>query len=314
MTIVACPVPSNARLCAEVSAGSTWPTTTLEFSSRSALKLRYRIIRPDNSGLYISPEADSRVVAPGGSDEIRMFPLGSALQAEYAFQLGLATASVRRIVVRIPNLQAALQARASRSSEAVEAMVQFLGSQPDPVAFNSLSVSEKNRALADAAHGFIASNSLELPDHENWIVTADTLSRIGMAETAITALQTAETKSPEITQSASVRNLAAVLSAQSGKHDVLDPAVIPSVGLGEIKIQDSDLVYATAAQREKWSILSERLERLSGFKSEALMIKGDVLDAGGDKAKAAQLYQRAIEVKPTPRLNNKLERARNRAG
>ena len=60
--------------------------------------------------------------------------------------------------------------------------------------------------------------------------------------------------------------------------------------------------------------MSERLERLSGFKSEALMIKGDVLDAGGDKAKAAQLYQRAIEVKPTPRLNNKLERARNRAG
>lgn len=305
---------SNWQLSNVTSLGDDWVydlhdvnnfnRTTL--TNRSALKLRYRIIRPDSTDLYISPESDTRSVAAGGSDEIRMLPLGNELRSEYTFQLGLAPATLRRIVVRIPDMQAAVDARASRTTETVQAIAQFLGSQADPVALNSLTVEQKNQALANAAFEFLSSKSGDLSEHAKWIMTADTLSRIGMSNTAIVALQSAEKERPEVAQSASVRNLAALLSAQSGKSNILNSTPVPVINLNELKVQGNDLIHASEAQRNQWKVLSERLEKLSAFRGEALMIKGDIQAASGEKQKASELYQQAVEIKATPWLGKKL--------
>ena len=274
-------------------------------TNTSALSLRYRIIRPDNSDLYISPEESTRTVAAGGSDEIRMFPLGS-LKDEYVFQLGLGSNAARRIRVLIPDMHAALAARSNRSTETVAAVDRFLRSRPDPIAFNSLSAQEKSEALANAAFEFLSATSIDLPDHAKWVLTADTLSRIGMSESALTALRTAERKSPTLAQSAGARDLAAIISAQSGKPKVFESPTTLELAPNDFEIQDNDLIYANEAQRKQWNGLTARLEKISGFEGEAFLIRGDIEVANGDKKEASKLYQQAANVKSTPWLERKL--------
>lgn len=282
-------------------------------TNRSSLKQSYRIIRPDNSTLFISPESDFRTVAAGASDEIKMLPIGD-LKSEYSFELKLASTPIRKVLVKIPDLDAALAQRAERSTQLVAGINAFLESQPDPVAFNALPEQERNQKMADVAFQFASDQNPGAPENVKWVVAADALSRVGLPSTATAALQKAEKDSPQLARSATVRNLASIIAGQSGKEDVLTTLPTPGPQATVQPEATIELQHATAVDRREWRQLAERLETVPGMESEALSIKGDVQVASGNEAAATELYQRAAVLQPSPVVNAKLQRLGARAG
>lgn len=284
-----------------------------KLTNRSALKQSYRIIRPDNSTLFISPESDFRTVAAGASEELRMLPIGE-LKPEYFFELKLASTPARKVVVKIPDLQAALAQRAERSTQLVAGINAFLGSQPDPVAFNALPEQERNQHMAEVAFQLASDQNPGAPENVNWVVAADALSRVGLPSTATAALQQAEKGSPQLAHSATVRNLASIIAGQSGKDDVLTTIPTPGPQASVQPEVSTELQHTSVVDRREWRQLAERLESVPGMESEALSIKGDVQAASGNQAAATVLYRRAAVLQPSPVVNAKLHRLGARTG
>ncbi|MEI2456111.1 MULTISPECIES: esterase/lipase family protein [Lysobacter] len=299
--------------------------------NKSATSQSYRIALPQNSKLWISPETTPKLIPAGGREDLRLFVYGVP-QAEYRFTLQLASLPERTVVVRIPDLAAAQTAKTQRLEATAEAINARIESADGGVAFQDLPDQAKWQAVAEAAQASIAAERPDLPAGARWVAAADTLSELGMLDSSVAALHTVEQRYPGTAKSIAVKQVAAQISAQSGRDDVpvapkLQPQLQPRERpAGTAPRPDTappsesrrdpvvvapavtaPAVAATPAVRE----LSVKLQSIPATRREGLSLQGDVLKAQGDTAGAARAYSEAKSIRATPLLEAKLRGAGN---
>ncbi|ALN92539.1 alpha/beta fold hydrolase [Lysobacter gummosus] len=276
--------------------------------NKSLTRQDYRITLPANSKLLISPEQTPRSVAPGNREDLRLVVYGE-LQPEYSFGLQLASLPQRTVLVRIPNLAAAKAAKAQQIEAVAKAVNMRIESQAGDASFKALSDESKWQLLADTAQSSIAESSPELPAGARWVAAADLLSQLGILESSALAMRIVEKDYPQTAQSPAVRQLAAQVSAQSGKKDVFVATPMPVLKDKESAQPRNEVVLASAGDSQALLELAKHLESTPATKSNGLSLKGDILKSRGDEAGAARAYSEAKSIRFTPVLDSKFKHA-----
>jgi pimeloyl-ACP methyl ester carboxylesterase len=276
--------------------------------NKSQARQDYKIVLPANSKLWISPEQTPRTVAAGNREDLRLFVYGVP-QAEYSFVLQLASLPQRTVLVRIPDLAAARAAKAEQIEAIANAVNARLESQAGDASFKSLTDEKKWQLLADTAQRSIAESSPELPDGARWVAAADSLSQLGILESSALAMRIVEQDYPQTAQSPAVRQLAAQVSAQSGKKDVFVATPLPVLKDKDPALPRNEVVLASAGDSSAILELAKHLESTPATKSNGLSLKGDILKSRGDEAGAARAYSEAKLIRFTPLLDSKFKNA-----
>ncbi|MGH8082985.1 MAG: esterase/lipase family protein [Lysobacter sp.] len=276
--------------------------------NKSPTRQDYKIVLPQNSKLWISPETTPRSVAAGSREDLKLFVYGVP-QAEYSFTLQLASLPQRTVVVRIPDLAAARAAKAQQIEAIAQAVNARLDSEQADAAFKSLPDPQKWQLLANAAQSSIAESSPELPAGARWVAAADSLAQLGILESSVAAMRVVEQDYPQTAQAPAVRQLAAQVSAQSGKRDVFVAMPVPVLKDKDPALPRNEVVLYSASDSPALLKLARNLESTPATRSNGLSLKGDILKSQGDEAGAARAYSEAKSIRFTPLLDTKLKHA-----
>lgn len=275
--------------------------------NKGPVSQRYSVELIDDADMVMLPEQMPRNVPSGASDEVRLI-LVNEPKPEYRLKLRLGSSPERLVIARIENLDAAVEQRNARKEVAARRINAYLVSAENDAHFRSLAEPAQNEKLADIAAQAILHLSPDLPPGVRLLVTADTLSSLNLYDSAAAALTRMEQQSPDSVRTKGAQHVAAVVSAQSGKSDVLRSVEVPTLHVDAVA-RPSDLSSATDEQRASISQLAERLNTVPAVRAEALLLKGDVLQAEGDAEAAQRVYTQANEAKNTPLTEARARRA-----
>lgn len=253
-----------------------------------------------------SPETMPRALRAGNGEQIKLVLIGD-LQEEYRIRLKLGSSPERTVLARIPDMQAALTMRAQRENAVAEAVDAYLASSGNLRSFNALSAAAQQEKVADIAMGALAQQTDDLPRATRWIVTADTLARIGWPQSATAALRTAERDTPQIARAPSARHVAGVVAAQSGRPEVFRAVSTPPVDSNGEPTRPSDLHFAASTGHSVWERLAENMQAVPSLKSDGLILQGDVRQAQGDSDGARRAYLQARGIRASPLVDSKIQ-------
>jgi pimeloyl-ACP methyl ester carboxylesterase len=259
---------------------------------------RYSIELVDADDMSMSPEDMPRYIPPGGSDVVRLVLVNDP-QREYRLKLKLGLSPERIVIARINDLDAATAERNARKQVASQGIEAYFASTENREQFQLLSASDQEKKLADVASQAIAQENPDLPASTRSLVAADTLASLSLSNAAGAALADMEQHYPETAKTRSAQRIAAVVTAQSGKPDVLRTVTVPALPIAQAT-QPADLSQATDEQKTSIAKLADVLSTVPSMQSEGLILKGDVLRANGESAAAKQAYSQARAVKVTP--------------
>ncbi|QWP79047.1 hypothetical protein J5226_11940 [Lysobacter sp. K5869] len=180
----------------------------------------FRIVLPQGSKLWISPEVTPQRVAAGAREDLKLHVFG-APQAEYRFALQLASLPERTVVVRIPDLAAAQAARAHTLEQTAQAINAHIDAGGE-IEFAKLPDSEKWQQMAQVAQDAIAVNAPELPAGARWAAAAEALSALGLADSSKVALRTVAQEFPQAARVPAVLELDKQVTVQVKKKAALE--------------------------------------------------------------------------------------------
>lgn len=277
---------------------------TAVFENHGTIPLSYSLEVLDSTYMLASPQAMPRQVAPGARDAVDLVLL-NPLRQEYRLKLQIGAAPERIVIARILDMDAAIAQRNELESATAEHINAYFASGDNKVRFQLLSPDQQQQKLTALADEAVAERQPELPADARLVLTADTLAGLNLSNSAAAALGTVETRFPATATTASVQRLAGIVSARTGKTDVLKSINVPSVSAAEA-MPPPDLSMKTDAQRIALAQLAENLQKVPAIKAEASVLKGDVLRASGDQRAAMRVYSEASSIEATPVVRERL--------
>lgn len=288
--------------------------------NNGARKLSYTVELISDPKLMVLPYDTPKDIPANHSDELNLVLMRGTLQPEYRFTLSVPPLGDRLVVVRIKDI-GAVQAKLDAVTREVTTQVANYLSSPENVAtLKKLSKDQQFARVADLAGESIARSAPDLPAAAKWVLTADTLSSLGLLAPANVALLNARMASPRIVAAPSTQMVASVIAAKSGDPSVLQAAQeVPSLGLdGRVvyaDVQHAQIAVSPAIRPEQIeagdlharSELSGKMQGVPSLKAYGYSMKGDVLWAQGNTAAAQSAYQNASKIQRTPMTEKKIE-------
>lgn len=276
--------------------------------NRSPIVQTYQVQVEEPEYLMMDPSAETmpRALPARSGEEIKLVLIGD-LQEEYRIRLKLGSSPERTVLARIADMEAALTMRAQRETAVAEAVDAYLASGRNLRSFNALSAAAQQEKVADIAMGALAQQTDDLPRATRWIVTADTLARIGWPQSATAALRTAERDTPQIANAPSARHVAGVVAAQSGRQAVFRTVATPPVDSDALPSRPTDLRFAASTERSVWERLAGNMQAVPSLKSDGLVLEGDVRQAQGDSDGARRAYLQARGIRASPLVDSKIQ-------
>jgi len=273
-------------------------------ANRGAIGQTYNIELLDADYMSMEPGRDTmpRYVAPSARDEIKLI-LVNELRPEYRLKLKLGSAPERTIIARITDMQAALAARAERQKLVADGINSYLAANTGT--FNALSEDAQHKKFAQLASKAIAVQNPDLSQGTQLLVAADTLAAMNLPSSASAVLRVTEQRFSAVAKSQSARRLAGTIAAQSANQAFPGTTPIPSAQLDDASSR-IDLKAADHADRASIDRLAERLTAIPSMQNEGLVLKGDILQAEGDKAGALRAYSAAKEIESTPLIRSRI--------
>ncbi|HET6553790.1 MAG TPA: alpha/beta fold hydrolase [Dyella sp.] len=282
-------------------------------------KLDYTIAQISDPILIVLPDDTPKAIPAHHRDDLKLVLMQGQLKNEYHFTLSVPPLGDRLIMVRIKDV-AAVQAKQDGLVRDVTTQVSsYLASGDNVAALMRLPKDQQFATIANVAADSVAKTAPDLPPAAKWVVTADALASLGLLYPANTALRNAAQASPGIAAAPGPRLLASVISAESGKPDVLEAMERPVLpdGNGPVYADIQQRVVEIGKVGKPNSIdtadaharadLSTRMQVVPSLKAYGYSMKGDVLWAQGDATAAKQAYQYASELQSTPITDKKLE-------
>jgi pimeloyl-ACP methyl ester carboxylesterase len=277
---------------------------TAVFENRNTVPLFYSLKAQDSTYMLALPPDMPRHVAPGARDAVDLVLL-NPLRPEYRLELQIGAAPERIIIARIPNMDAAIAQRNELESATAEHINVYFASGDNKMRFQLLSPEQQQQKLTALAGEAIASRQPGLPLDARLVLTADTLTGLNLSNSAAVALGAVEAQFPATATAASVQRLAGIVSARTGRSDVLKSIRVPSVSVAEA-MPPPNLSMRTVAQRRALTQLADNLQEVPAIKAEAGVLKGDVLRASGDQQAAMRVYVEAGTHENTPIVRERL--------
>ena len=288
--------------------------------NKGARKLNYTIGQISDPKLMVLPDDTPKDIPAGHSDELKLVLMRGTLQPEYRFTLSVPPLADRVVVVHVKDVPA-VQAKLDAVTRDVTTQVTNYLSSPENVArLNQLTREQQFAKVADVARDSIAKSAPDLPEAVRWVLTADTLSSLGMLAPANAALLNAQQASPRIASAPSTRMVASIISAKSGEPNVLHGmSTVPALGVqGQVVYADVQHAQITVSPEIKAgahaasdlharSTLSAKLQRVPSLQVYGYNMQGDVLWAQGHVTAAKEAYQNASAIQSTPVTEKKIE-------
>jgi hypothetical protein len=224
------------------------------------------------------------------------------------------------VVVHIKDVPA-VQAKLDAVTRDVTTQVTSYLSSPENVArLNQLTREQQFAKVADVAGDSISKSAPDLPEAVRWVLTADTLSSLGMLAPANAALLNAQQASPRIASAPSTQMVASIISAKSGEPNVLHGmSTVPAPGVqGQVVYADVQHAQITVSPEIKAgeyaasdlharSTLSAKMQRVPSLQVYGYNMQGDVLWAQGHVTAAKKAYENASAVQSMPVTEKKIE-------
>lgn len=281
---------------------------TAVLENRASVPVTYSLEALDSTYMLI-PQPMPRQVGARGRDAIDMVLL-SPLRQEYQLKLRIGATPERLVVARIPDMTVALAQRRELESATAEHINGFFATGDNKPQFMALSAEQQQRKLSLLAEEAITSRQPDLPGDARLVLTADTLNSLNFSQGAAAALNTLESRYPEAVKAASVKHLAGVVSARSGRTRILETVEAPVVPAAQATPAPEPTVR-TAEQVRTLSQLAENLQGAPATRAEATLLRGDVLTAAGDVQAATRVYREAAQLPAAPPVTR--ERVRQQA-
>ncbi|MUV12936.1 esterase/lipase family protein [Noviluteimonas gilva] len=280
---------------------------TVTFANHAQIPMQYSI-RSQDAGLLADPNVMPRLAQPDGNEAVDLILL-NPLKKEYTLEVRLGMAPPRTVIARIADMDQAIAQRNALEAGAAQHMSGYLATGDNQAAFKLLTPEQQQEKFLTLASESIAERQPGLPESARLVLAADTLATLGLSDAAAHTLSTVEAKYPDVAKTAGVRHLAGVVSARTGRTDVLEHAEVPVVPAEEA-LKPADFSRATEVQRRDLSVLADQLRTNPATEAEGFVLKGDVAKASGDQAAAMRAYTEAQTVDTTPKP---VVRARMRA-
>jgi hypothetical protein len=271
---------------------------TAVFESRVSVPLSYTLEAVDSSYMLVYPEGMPRHVGSRARDSVDLVLLGP-LRQEYRLKLRTGATPERVVVARIPDMAVALAQRNQRESDTAQFMNAYFDNGDNKKLFRALSGEQQQQKLSALAGEAIKIHQPNLPDEVRLLLVADTLNGLNLASGAAAALSTLESRFPEVAKTASVGRLAGVVSARTGKADVLKTVTVPPVSAADA-MPAPERAMRSDAQLRTLSQLAENLQSAPATRAEAGVLKGDVLNVSGNGQAAMQVYREAATAPAAP--------------
>lgn len=275
--------------------------------NKGQIQQGYTVELVDAADMMMSPEAMPRFVAPGAIDQVRVAVVGEP-KPEYRMKLRLGSLPERVVIARFQDLDAAIAQRNERQRVTADAINAYLADSVNNTQFQLLSADQQHERLAEVATLAIARENPDLPQSAQMLVAADTLVSLNQSSSAGAALRRMEERFPASARTQSTQNVAARVKAQTGNTEILRNIDVQAAPL-DANAQPLDLSTATEPQKASIATMADHLSAIPSTKSEALVLRGDVLEAQGNQAAATNAYEAASAVRKTPLTQARVERA-----
>src|SRR5690348_347892 len=272
-------------------------------------KLDYTIKAISDPKLMVLPDDTPKDIPAKHADQLQLVLLHGTLKPEYRFTLSAPPLDDRVVVVRVNNL-AAVQARQDAVTRDLTVQIASYLSPDNVAQLKGMTEEQQYAKIAEVAGDSIAKSAPDLPAAARWVVTADTLSSLGLLAPANRALLNARQASPRIAATASAQLVASVISAKSGKSSVLQNVPgTPSDDAHRQMIASAHVVpgQLDASDLHAWSDLSAKLQEVPSLKAYGYAMQGDVAWVKGDTQTASRAYQTASAIQSSPVTRKKIE-------
>jgi hypothetical protein len=262
----------------------------------------------DPTSLLLWPD-ETKDIQPRGKEELGIALTRAATHNEYHFLIRTSIAPDKKVIVRVPDLQAVRTHQAAIANTVV-ANIEAALSDPRNARFLSASPDDKDarEAIVQIAHAAIAKEASNLPASAQWVLTADLLNATNWPTLAARALRNAEKASPSATRNPGVQRLAAIVSAQSGDKELFATTATPVASPEAVTAWKVAQPFAQPATSEVATRLASQMQKVPSLKSFGFSLEGDLQQFKGNTEAAHSAFTEAAKIRPTPSVSTRLEK------
>ncbi|MET0659529.1 MAG: hypothetical protein ABW110_15385 [Steroidobacteraceae bacterium] len=260
----------------------------------------------DPTTLFLWPDDTPQVIKPHDKVELGVALSRAATASEYEFTLRTPIAPDKRIIIRVPELQAVKEQQVELATKVARDMQAAIADPQQRFANASADDKEAPAALVEIAHKTIARETPNLPANAQWVLTADLLSASNWPGLAARALRNAEAASAATSRNPSVQHLAGIVAAQSGDSQIF--ATAPTRAASPETVSDWKVVQPLTQPKSAAvaSRLATQMEKIPAFKAFGLSLEGDLQQSKGNAAAAHAAYTEAAKIRASPSVSMRL--------
>ena len=265
----------------------------------------------DPTALLLWPDNTPQDIGPLGEVRLGIALSRAATGNEYHFTLRTPIAPDRKVIVRVPDLQAvrAQQADVARSMAAdMQAILADPGKQQS---FAARGDEEGREALVQIARTAVAREAPTLPESAQWVLAADLLNAANWPTLASRALKNAEKASPSAARNPGVRHLAGIVAAQSGEKQIFTTGPTPPATSETLAAWEVVQPLTEPSSAGVATTLATSMQQVPALKAFGYSLEGDLRAAKGDAPAARAAYSEAIKIRPTPSVTRRFERSQS---
>jgi hypothetical protein len=261
----------------------------------------------DPTKLFLWPDDTPEDIKPHDKVTLSVALSRSATANEYRFTIRTPIAD-KKVIVRVPDL-AALEAQ--RAAVAHQVATDIQATLNDPQLRQRLLTAPQDassEAIVQIAKAAVSKQASGLPDQARWVLTADLLSATNWPTLAARALRNAEAIAPSTARNPAVQQLAGIVAAQSGDHEIFkaSPTSVASPEtLAAWKVAQPLAAPANAAVATTLASQMKSIDTLKGF---GFSLEGDLQQATGNTTAAQTAYTQAAKIRPSPSLSLRMQK------
>ncbi|MET0984928.1 MAG: hypothetical protein ABW034_05915 [Steroidobacteraceae bacterium] len=267
----------------------------------------------DPTTLFLWPDDTPQVIKPHDKVQLGVALSRGATASEYQFTLKTPVAPDKRVIIRVPELQAAKGQQVELATKVASDVQAALNDPQQQQRFLNAPAdgTDAPEALVEIAHGTIAKEAPNLPANAQWVLTADLLSASNWPGLAARALRNAEKASPATARNPGVQHLASIVAAQSGDAKIFATAATAAASPEALSNWKVVQPLTQPANANVASSLATQMEKIPAFKAFGLSLEGDLQQSKGNIAAAHAAYTEAAKIRATPSVSMRLQQVQS---